>query len=124
MTTSKSIILGRTKLEAFAGSGGLFNVILHSAKGQQQVELTPGEFAALELAAECLSMASRRAEADRLEINRLQLQRDALAASEAANLERWRRAREVIDEVVQLRHEVAELRAKQAAFVEASSHGR
>jgi hypothetical protein len=122
--------------------GGL--VVVHSDRGQQELRVTGDEVISLEQAAALLSVAERRAEADRIEIERLRVilrgephtigcvscgMRDEKGIGHfcSAFCEMQDRAvrlavenRDLKAERDTAQRDLAELRAKQAAFVEVS----
>lgn len=138
--------IGRLTFEAHRGSGGLLNVILHSAKGQQQIEITPGEWESLERIA-AAGTESQREEAiaamrvciiyarDRRggafdfdtwihlvehALEKGQLPPHAIEEAQGEALMLRRALTAVRKERDEMQREVEELRRRQAAFVEAT----
>ncbi len=73
--------LGRLRFEAHRSSGSL-TVVMHSACGPQQIEITPGEWRDLELTA---ALETQTAEIRRLDRDLAALRAKQAAFGEAAN---------------------------------------
>jgi len=112
-----NLTIASLTFEGHSMPDGRIRVLLHSDAGQQELFVTFPEWSRL-------SMFDQALDAAELLIGEMKAQRD-IAIVESAKLDELHRAeiRRVDGELAKARNELREVKAKQAAFVEAASHG-
>lgn len=112
-----TLVLATLTLEGFPMPDGRIRVVLHSQAGQQELFVTLTEWSRLARIDATLDAAGRL-------LTEVQGQRDrAVADVERLDELHCAEIRRLDLELAKARTELRDLRAKQAAFVEAASHG-